>query len=212
MHSSKSTTHVKRIQPQGENALRYTKNKTIHNYIEKRLLELNLSRQYTSKTLTASSKSNKSRKVLNKSANISKGSQPKQNFKQNVLKQNNTTSNIEISNENLDESNNEELFYNTNSSLISSELVFLKAENLKLRSILSQYKEQCAKLQKELDEIKKESKANSKNFLVSYNTSNNKNSLSVNPIITNENNGVFPNNELNYNSTINSLTISDDES
>ena len=95
-------------------------------------------------------------------------------------------------------------YYESSNSSFNTELLFLRAENLKLKNILETTKEEYISLYKQFENIKKDLLANSNSKKIPTKIDNKKNTISYS---MNRNNKT----DFNFTSTINSLTLSDDE-
>ena len=95
-------------------------------------------------------------------------------------------------------------YYESSNSSFNTELLFLRAENLKLKNILETTKEEYITLYKQFENIKKDLLANSNSKKIPTKIDNKKNTISYS---MNRNNKT----DFNFTSTINSLTLSDDD-
>ena len=95
-------------------------------------------------------------------------------------------------------------YYESSNNSFNTELLFLRAENLKLKNILETTKEEYISLYKQFENIKKDLLANNNSKKIPTKIDNKKNTISYS---MNRNNKT----DFNFTSTINSLTLSDDD-
>ena len=95
-------------------------------------------------------------------------------------------------------------YYESSNSSFNTELLFLRAENLKLKNILETTKEEYITLYKQFENIKKDLLASNNKKKNKIDNKSNKNTISYSMKRNNKS-------EFNFTSTINSLTLSDDE-